>query len=104
MSTHTNAAGDEALHRGYIGGEWLPGGSVGKNINPSNTSDIVGLYARADAGQTEAAIDAARAAFPAWARMSPQVRFDALDKIGTEILARRVHLQVLRRRGAAERR
>jgi alpha-ketoglutaric semialdehyde dehydrogenase len=42
-----------------------------------------------------AAIAAARAAFPAWARGSIQARADMLDRIGNEILARKEELGVL---------
>jgi len=59
---------------------------VNRNINPSDLSDVVGEYARADRDQVDQAIAAAAA--PGWARATPQARFDALDAIGTEILAR----------------
>jgi len=42
-----------------------------------------------------AAIAAARAAFPAWSRGGVQARADLLDKIGTEILARKDELGTL---------
>ncbi|MFC4171427.1 aldehyde dehydrogenase family protein [Microvirga sp. GCM10011540] len=83
------------LHRNYIGGEWLEGASVNVNLNPSNLDDVVGEYASADAAQTEQAIEAAHAAFPAWAMSSPEVRSDALDRIGTELLARKDELGAL---------
>ncbi|HVO01100.1 MAG TPA: aldehyde dehydrogenase family protein, partial [Candidatus Cybelea sp.] len=57
-----------------------------------NTNDVVGDYARADKAQTEKAIAAAKAAFPAWARSTPQERYDALNKISAEILARKEEL------------
>jgi acyl-CoA reductase-like NAD-dependent aldehyde dehydrogenase len=78
-----------ALHRNYINGEWLDGQGVRENINPSDVSDIVGEYAQAGKAQTEAAIAAAKAAQPAWAAATPQVRADALEFIGTELLARK---------------
>jgi len=52
----------------------------------------VGEYAHADAAQTERAIQAARQAFPAWSRGSVQARADALEKIATELLARKDEL------------
>jgi acyl-CoA reductase-like NAD-dependent aldehyde dehydrogenase len=73
----------------YINGEWLAGTSTSPNINPSDTSDVIGHYTQADEAQTELAISAARAAFPGWAMSSPQLRFDVLDAVGTEILARK---------------
>src|SRR5690242_9500344 len=81
-----------AILKNFIGGEWVDGSGVTKNINPSNTNDLVGEYAKADKAQTEKAIAAAKAAFPAWAQSTPQARYDALNRIATEILARREEL------------
>ncbi|MCA3561927.1 MAG: aldehyde dehydrogenase family protein [Aestuariivirga sp.] len=78
-----------ALHRNFINGEWLEGKGVRENVNPSDLSDIVGEYAQAGEAQTEAAIAAARAAQPAWAAATPQLRADALEFIGVELLARK---------------
>lgn len=81
-----------AILKNFIGGEWVDGSGVTRNINPSNTNDLVGEYAKADKAQTEKAIAAAKAAFPAWAQSTPQVRYDALNKISLEILARKEEL------------
>ena len=81
-----------ALHKNFIAGEWVEGAAVTRNINPSDTNDVVGEYAQADAAQTDAAIEAAHAAFPAWARTTPQERHDILLRASTEILARREEL------------
>ena len=81
-----------AIQKNFIAGEWIDGSGITKNINPSNTNDVVGEYARADRAQTEKAIAAARAAFPAWSRSTPQERYDALNKISAEILARKEEL------------
>src|SRR5438270_12390821 len=81
-----------AILKNFIGGEWVDGSGVTRNINPSNTNDVVGEYARADKAQTEKAIAAAKAAFPAWAQSTPQVRYDALNKISLEIIARKEEL------------
>ena len=80
------------LHRNYIAGEWVEGATVSRNVNPSDTNDVVGEYAQADAVQVGAAVEAAHAAFPAWARTSPQERHDILARASTEILARREEL------------
>ncbi|MCY1402753.1 Aldehyde dehydrogenase, thermostable [compost metagenome] len=79
----------------YIGGEWVAGTQYKANINPSDLSDVIGHYAQADEAQVNAAIDAARAAFPAWSTSGIQARSDALDKIGSEILARKEELGTL---------
>jgi alpha-ketoglutaric semialdehyde dehydrogenase len=83
------------LFRNYIGGEWVAGATVTVNRNPSDTSDVVGEYAQADAAQTRAAIASAKKAFPAWATGSIQERANILDKAGTEILARKDELGTL---------
>jgi acyl-CoA reductase-like NAD-dependent aldehyde dehydrogenase len=62
------------------------------DINPSNTADVVGEFARADAAALKDAIASARRAFTKWSRSTPQERFDVLDKAGTEILARKDEL------------
>jgi len=79
-------------HSNYVNGQWVPGATWSKNINPSDLSDVVGEYAQADQAQTEAAIAAARAAAPGWANFNVQARADMLDKIGNEILARKDEL------------
>lgn len=81
-----------AILKNFIAGEWVDGSGVTRNINPSNTNDVVGEYAKADKAQTEKAVAAAKAAFPAWSRSTPQERYDALNKISTEILSRKEEL------------
>ena len=80
------------LNKNYIAGEWVEGDGVSRNVNPSNTDDVVGLYAQASAAQVETAVAAAKAAFPAWSRTTPQERHDILLRASTEILARREEL------------
>ena len=79
----------------FINGEWLAGNTYSPNLNPSNLADVLGQYTQGDAAQVDAAVAAATAAFPAWATGSIQARSDALDKIGTEILARKEELGTL---------
>ncbi len=62
------------------------------DINPSNVSDVVGEFARANARDVQDAIGAARAALSKWAATTPQQRFDVLDKAGSDILARKDEL------------
>jgi aldehyde dehydrogenase (NAD+) len=81
-----------SLNRNLIAGEWVDGASVTHNVSPSNTDDVIGDYAQADAVQTEAAIAAAKSAFPRWSRTAPQERREMLLRVSTEILARRDEL------------
>jgi aldehyde dehydrogenase (NAD+) len=62
------------------------------NINPSNTADVVGQYARGTVHELDEAIAAAREAFTKWSRTTPQERFDILDRAANEILARKEEL------------
>jgi aldehyde dehydrogenase (NAD+) len=78
--------------KNLIAGEWVEGATVSKNINPSDTNDVVGEYARASKAQAEQAIAAAKAAFPAWSRTTPQERYEILKKASDEILARKDEL------------
>jgi acyl-CoA reductase-like NAD-dependent aldehyde dehydrogenase len=80
------------IRENYIMGEWVSATDATPNINPSDVSDIIGEYAQADAAQAQAAIAAARAAFPAWSRGDIQARAETLDRIGSEMLARKEEL------------
>jgi aldehyde dehydrogenase (NAD+) len=80
------------LHQNLINGEWVAGARMRTNINPSDTRDVVGEFAQADAAQAREAVAAARAAFGAWSLSTPQQRFDILDAAGSEILARKAEL------------
>ena len=80
------------MFKNLINGEWVDGARVSRNINPSDTRDVVGEYAQADAEQARTAIAAARAAFAGWSVSTPQQRFDILDAAGGEILARKGEL------------
>src|SRR5205807_2105056 len=78
-----------SAHRNYINGAWVESAAAPiVDRNPSDIDDVVGSYAAADAAQTRRAIEAARAAFPAWSRSSIQERVDLLDAVGGRILAR----------------
>lgn len=83
------------MHKNLIAGQWLDGIGVRENLSPSDTTDLVGLYAQASAEDTQTAITAAEWAQPLWAAKSPQQRADALDFIGSEILLRRQELGTL---------
>ncbi|MBN8995886.1 MAG: aldehyde dehydrogenase family protein [Rhizobiales bacterium] len=78
----------EELHRNYIAGEWTEGEAI-PNVNPSNTDDVVGHFARATKADAERAIAAAKAAFHGWSRSGIQQRHDILKAASDEIMARR---------------
>ena len=76
----------------FIGGESVPASRCSRNLNPSDTRDLIGEYAQADAAQATQAVSAAVQAAAGWARSTPQQRFDILDAAGSQILARRQEL------------
>jgi aldehyde dehydrogenase (NAD+) len=75
-------------HENYVGGAWLAGASAIENVNPSDLSDVVGLYAQADRAQCEAAVAAAREAATVWAGSGLETRYKVLMAIGEELIAR----------------
>ncbi len=85
--------GDIRHHpRHLINGRWVSGATTGISTNPSDTREVVAEYARADRNQTEQAVAAAVDALPQWSQSTPQRRADALDQVGSELLARKDEL------------
>ncbi|MBB4566112.1 aldehyde dehydrogenase family protein [Rhizobium leucaenae] len=82
------------IHQNLIAGEWT-GTTGAENINPSDTNEVVGLYASASVQDVADAIAAAKAAFPAWSRSGILERHAILKKAGEEILARKDELGAL---------
>jgi acyl-CoA reductase-like NAD-dependent aldehyde dehydrogenase len=80
------------LKNNFIAGEWVGSEEAIENINPSDTRDIIDVFSSASTADVGRAIDAASTALPAWSISSPLKRFEALDAIGTEIIARQQEL------------
>ena len=59
----------------YIAGDWIEGESETENRNPSDVSDLIGLYAQAGTDQMEVALDAARVAQAEWAHTGIERRY-----------------------------
>jgi aldehyde dehydrogenase (NAD+) len=72
----------------YINGRWEAAEAAFDSLNPSDTRDVVARVPAGDAAVVDAAVTAARAAFPAWASASIEVRSDVLDRVGSTMLAR----------------
>ena len=79
----------------FIGGEAVGSDETGESLNPSNTGDVVARYPKGGRGEVDAAVKAARDAFPDWSEASPEVRSDVLDRAGTLVLARAKELGAL---------
>jgi acyl-CoA reductase-like NAD-dependent aldehyde dehydrogenase len=78
-----------------INGEAVGGEATGESLNPSNLDDVVVRYPKGGEAEVNAAVQAARAAFPAWSQASPEVRSDVLDKAGSLIMSRAKELGTL---------
>ena len=76
----------------FIGGERVRAVTQESSLNPSNLNDVVALVPKGGSAEVEAAVTAARRAFPAWAEASPEVRSDLLDQVGDAIMRRREEL------------
>lgn len=72
----------------FINGEKVEADLVHESLNPSNTNEVVARFPAGGKAEVDAAVSAARGAFPGWAGASPEVRADLLDKVGTTIMAR----------------
>ncbi|MFG1347886.1 aldehyde dehydrogenase family protein [Xanthobacter autotrophicus DSM 431] len=73
----------------HIGGEWVSSEAFTTNINPSDTADVVGEFARTSRADVDRAIEEAAHAFPAWSRSPVQLRHDILKRAGDELFQRR---------------
>ncbi|MDA1192599.1 MAG: aldehyde dehydrogenase family protein, partial [Candidatus Poribacteria bacterium] len=77
-------------YKNFINGEWQPAksGNTFENINPADTSEVVGIHP--DSGRDDArdAIAAAEAAFPAWRALSAPARGKILFKAAQILEAR----------------
>ncbi|MDR5652779.1 aldehyde dehydrogenase family protein [Ruixingdingia sedimenti] len=71
-----------------IGGAWVPAARSVPNLNPARPDEVIGEYGWCDAAQAAAAIDAARAALPAWSATLPDTRAAILRRVAQELSAR----------------
>lgn len=73
----------------WIGGEKVGAERPGEGLNPSDTREMVARSPHGGQAEVDAAVAAAKGAFPAWSEASPEVRSDVLDKAGSLLLERR---------------
>src|SRR4029079_151558 len=79
----------------FIGGETVAADARLSSINPSDLDDVVATFRDGGAGEVNAAVERARAAFPAWSAASPEARSDLLDQVGAAIAQRSAALAEL---------
>ncbi|MGE0352629.1 MAG: aldehyde dehydrogenase family protein [Gemmatimonadales bacterium] len=75
--------------KNLIAGQWVAPrtGKYFTNRNPANTGDVIGRFPDSGRGDVQAAVKAARKAFPAWSATPAPVRGDLLRRLG-DLLAR----------------
>ena len=85
---------DGAAHGHYIGGRWRDAvsGATFESHNPARSAEVVGRFAAGDADDVDAAVQAARAAFPSWARTPMPERADVLLRAARLITERKEQL------------
>jgi alpha-ketoglutaric semialdehyde dehydrogenase len=84
-------------YQNFIGGEWVPAksGQTFQNTNPADTREVVAQYPQSGQPDALAAIEAAKAAFPAWSALTSVARGRVLSKASQLIEARKPELAKL---------
>ncbi|MCH9825331.1 MAG: aldehyde dehydrogenase family protein [Alphaproteobacteria bacterium] len=78
-----------------IAGAWSTGIGAIKNYNPSDLSEVVGLYAQASVQELDTAVEAAQVAQVEWAAYGLERKQAVLNAIGNEMMARAEELGTL---------
>lgn len=78
-----------------IAGLWAAGDSTIENRNPSDTTDLIGLFAQASTQQLDATLAAARTAQVEWAAYGIERKYNVLMAIGNELMQRAEELGTL---------
>ncbi len=74
-----------------IGGKFVPAksGKTFENLNPADTSDVVGVFASSDAADVDAAVQAAAKAYETWRLVPAPKRAEILYRTGELLLKRK---------------
>jgi len=72
-----------ATYQNYIGGEWVnsASGEWFENVNPADTSDVVGRFPKSNAEDVNAAVEAAKTAAARWRRTPAPKRAEILFRL-----------------------
>ena len=76
-----------SIQKNLIAGSWQAGGGEIENRNPSDLSDLVGVYAQASSDQLQATLAQAKVAQKEWASRGLERRQSVLMAIGNEMMA-----------------
>lgn len=78
-----------------IAGTWTAGTGEIENRNPSDLTDLIGMFAQASSDQLEATLDQAKNAQAEWAAYGIERKYNVLMSIGNEMMARAEELGTL---------
>lgn len=78
-------------YKNYIAGRWVKptNGAMLENHNPADTRDLVGLFPASTSADVDAAVSAAREAFPKWKATPAPKRAEILYRLGQILLERK---------------
>jgi len=76
-----------SVQKNLIAGSWQTGNDEIENRNPSDLSDLIGVYAQASSDQLQTTLIQARAAQKKWAAYGLERRQSVLMAIGNEMMA-----------------
>ncbi len=79
----------------FIGGAFVRGEGTRLQVENPASGAVVGRIAAATQAEIEAAVSAARKAFPAWSRALPRIRANALHRLGDLIAADALSMAVI---------
>ncbi|HKQ75435.1 MAG TPA: aldehyde dehydrogenase family protein [Blastocatellia bacterium] len=79
------------IYKNYIGGRWVKpaNGAMMENRNPADARDIAGLFPASTAEDVDAAVNAAREAFPKWRATPAPKRAEILYRLGQILIERK---------------
>lgn len=78
-----------------IAGDWISGNAEVENRNPSDLSDLIGMFTQASEEQLQATLEQAQRAQAAWEGYGIERKQAVLMAIGTELIARSEELGTL---------
>ena len=70
------------LNKNFIAGDWVSGSSKIENRNPSNLSDLIGLYVQASPDQLDATLAQAQQVQREWAICEIERKYNVLMALG----------------------
>ncbi len=82
------------VHRNYVGGQWVPAasGRTFIDLNPADHDDTLGTFPSSAGQDVARAVEAARAAYPAWRHTPAPRRADYVLRVGLILEQRKEEL------------